>query len=175
MPFGSRSSELFRDQLLGVPRGHAPGYSASAGVTSGLARDSTLVRHGRAPSRSFLGHGVDLDQQMAQEVNRAVLSRQQEQSQDRGLQLEKLPRREGGEGLERSGEGRQDLIRESQQGQAGLGLGGLNEGRLEPMSRTQAGSRERVAENMQVMEEIEQAIRRRKGPASHATQEDRLA
>ena len=116
MPFATRSSELFRDQMLATrSREGGTGYQSRPLIGPNMVRDSAMAMRRQAPA-AYLGQGPDVDQQMAAEVDRALLARQS------------------------GGEDRGAVARQ----------------------RSAAGSQERVAENVQIMEEIEEAIRRRR-------------
>ena len=120
MPFATRSSELFRDQMLATrSREGGAGYPSRSTLGPNIIRDSAMTLRRQAPA-AYLGQGPDLDQQMAAEVDRALLARQS-----------------GGEGQRAVGR-----------------------------QMSAAGSQERATENVQIMEEIEEAIRRRRNQSA---------
>ena len=116
MPFAGRSSELFREQMFaGRGQGYSSlGYSAPQDRGPGIGGDRVSSRHTVGRSKPYTG-SPDLDQQMAEEVGKAMRSRQQSRETRQATDASPAP-----------------------------------------------GSQEKLQQNVQMMEEIEQAIRRRK-------------
>ena len=113
MPFATRSSELFRDQMLATrSREGGAGHPSRSILGPNMVRDSPMAWRRQAPA-AYLGQGPDVDQQMAAELDRALRARQS------------------------SGEDQQAV-----------------------------GTQERATENVQIMEEIEEAIRRRRSQSA---------